>query len=84
VRFSRPYFDVDAYAAGRHCGSTGCRVAGCNGLAVSEFCKTLGGEPTSLDMWFPLCHEHRNAEIPNWREPVDSLIRSMVDFSKVR
>lgn len=79
MKYSRPYFDADAYAAGKHCGSGSCHV--CGGTACYEYCET-GGQcsPDNLEMWVALCNEHRATPLRNWRDVTDEFLHTIIDF----
>jgi hypothetical protein len=76
MRWRRPYFDVDAYASGKHCSSAPCSV--CGATATEELCETHSGQPSSLDIWYPLCFEHSKHPIPNWEQTTCAIMNEMV------
>lgn len=77
MRFSRPYFDIDAYASGKHCGSAPC--TNCGATATAEYCDT-GGQcsPGRLDIWYPLCFECRNTPVPTWETTTCEMMNAML------
>jgi hypothetical protein len=83
MRWSQPYFNVEAYRQGKHCSSTTCCVNGCTNIAITEYCETGQSQPNNLDIWYPLCREHSSVKVPNWRETIDNYLHTIIDFDAI-